>query len=80
MERAVARQLLLGLRESLSIAGQIGQPVEIVNAALARLQTACGGCIVLTRPYANEPRVVVTLAHPAALTRVAGFTSRNEPV
>ncbi len=79
MERAVARQLLLGLRESLSIAGQIGQPVEAVNAALARLQTRCGGGIVLTRPYAGESRVVVTVAHPAALTRVAGFTTCSGP-
>jgi hypothetical protein len=31
---AVARQILRGLRESLTIAGQIGQPVEAVNAAL----------------------------------------------
>jgi hypothetical protein len=69
----------LGLRESLSIAGRIGQPVAAVNAALARLETACGGCIVLTRPYADEPRVVVTVVHPAALTRVAGFTGRGEP-
>jgi hypothetical protein len=77
VERAVARQLLLGVRESLSIAGRIGQPVEVVNAALARLETACGGCIVLTRPYADEPRVVVSVAHPAALKRAARFTERS---
>lgn len=79
MERAVARQLLLGLRESLSIAGRIRQPVEAVNAALARIQTGCGGCIILTRPCADEPRVVVTVAHPAVLNRIAGFTSRSKP-
>ena len=58
---AVARQLLLGLRESLTIAGQIGQPVEAVNAALHQLQAACDGCLVLTRPYAGESRVVITV-------------------
>jgi hypothetical protein len=37
----VARQLLRGLRESLTIAGQVGQPVEAVNAVLHHLRTAC---------------------------------------
>ena len=70
--RAVAHQLLLGLRESLTIAGQSGHPVEAVNAALHQLQTACEGCIVLTRPYASEPRVVITVVAWEALKRTAG--------
>ena len=36
---AVARQLLRGLRESLTIAGQVGHPVDAVNAALHHLQS-----------------------------------------
>jgi hypothetical protein len=50
LEQAVARQLLLGLRESLSIAGQLGRPVEAVNEALMCLRESCDGCIALTRP------------------------------
>jgi hypothetical protein len=69
---AVARQLLRGLRESLTIAGQVGQPVEAVNAALYHLQAACDGCLVLTRPYAGEPRVVVTVVAWDGLKRAAG--------
>ena len=68
---AVARQILRGLRESLTIAGQVGQPVEAVNAALHHLQTACDGCIELTRPYAGEPRVVITVVAWDELNRVA---------
>jgi hypothetical protein len=73
---AVARQLLLGLRESLTIAGQVGYPVEAVNAALHQLQTACGGCIVLTQPYASEPRVVITVVGWEALKHAAGINER----
>ena len=69
---AVARQLLRGRRESLTIAGQVGQPIEVVNAALDQLQAACDGCIVVTKPYAGEPRVVVTVVTWAALKRAAG--------
>jgi hypothetical protein len=69
---AVARQLLRGLRESLTIAGQVGQPVEAVNAALSHLQAACDGCLVLTRPYAGEPRVVVKVVVWDGLKRAAG--------
>ena len=61
MEQAVARQILLGLRESLTIAGQLGRPVEDVNDALASLQDTGDGCIALMRPYPSEPRVVVTI-------------------
>jgi hypothetical protein len=32
VEQAVARQILLGLPENLTIAGQLGSPVEVVNA------------------------------------------------
>jgi hypothetical protein len=70
---AVARQVLRGLRESLTIAGQVGRPVAAVNAALHHLQAACDGCIVLTRPYAGESRVVVTVVAWEALKRAAGF-------
>jgi hypothetical protein len=70
--RAVARQLLRGLRESLTIAGQSGHPVEDVNAALHQLQGQCEGCIVLTRPYTGESRVVITVVAWEALKRAAG--------
>ena len=68
---AVIRQLLLGQRESLSIAGQIGQPIAAVNDALCHLQTAYDGCIELTRPYAGEDRLVTVVAWEA-LKRAAG--------
>jgi hypothetical protein len=70
--QAVARQLLRGLRESLTIAGQVGSPVEAVNAVLHHLQIACDGCIVLTWPYAGKSRVVVTVIAWDALKRAAG--------
>ncbi len=54
MEQAVAWQILLGWRESLTIAGQLGRPVEVVNEALTNLRDACDGCIALTRPYPDE--------------------------
>jgi hypothetical protein len=73
---AVARQLLLGLRESLSIAGQVGYPVEVVNVVLQRLQDECAGCIVLTQPYASEPRVVITVVGWEALKHAAGINER----
>ena len=69
---AVIRQLLLGQRESLSIAGQIGHPIAAVNEALYHLQTACDGCIELTRPYAGEDRLVVTVVAWETLKRAAG--------
>ncbi len=70
VEQAVARQILLGLRESLTIAGQLGRPVEEVNDALASLRDACDGCIALTRPYPGEPRVVVTIVDWPRLRRI----------
>ena len=59
-------------RESLTIAGQIGQRIEVVNAALERLQDECEDCITVARPYANEPRIVVTVVRWEALKRSAG--------
>ena len=70
--QAVARQILRGLRESLTIAGKIGHPVEAVNAVLHQLQAAGDGCIVLTRPYAGEDRLVVTVVAWDALKHAAG--------
>jgi hypothetical protein len=55
----VARQLLLGRRESLTIAGELGVPVAAVNEALLRLRDLCNGCITLLQPYAGEPRFIV---------------------
>ena len=75
---AVARQLLLGLRESLTIAGQVGYSVEVVNVILHRLQAECASCIVLTRPYASEPRVVVTVMGWEELKRAAGISERSQ--
>ena len=71
MEQAVARQILLGLRESLTIAGQLGRPVEEVNNTLISLRDACDGCLTLTRPYPGEPRVVVTIVDWQWLRRIA---------
>jgi hypothetical protein len=49
---SVARQVLLGLRESLTIANQLRRPVEAVNDALKSLYAACNVWITLTQPYA----------------------------
>ena len=70
VDQAVARQILLGLRESLTIAGQLGRPVEVVNDALIGLREACEGCIALTRPYRDEPRVVITIVNWQRLRRM----------
>jgi hypothetical protein len=70
-EQAVARQILLGLRESFTIAGQLGMPVEVVNDTLTLLRDACDGCLVLTQPYPDEPRVVVTIVDWPRLRHVA---------
>ena len=70
LEQAIARQIQLGLRESLTIAGQLGRPVEEVNDALASLRDACDGCIALTRPYPGEPRVVITIVDWERLKRI----------
>ncbi len=71
MAHSVARQILLGVRESLTIAGQLGRPVAVVNDTLTSLRDACDGCIVLTRPYPDEPRVVVTIDDWRGLRRIA---------
>jgi hypothetical protein len=76
LEAAVARHLLLGRRESLALAGplgHLGQSVAVVNEVLLRLAAACDGCLTLTRPYANQPRTVVTVQDWEALRRVAGL-------
>ena len=70
LEQAIARQIQLGLRESLTIAGQLGRPVEEVNDALASLRDACDGCITLMRPYPGEPRVVVSIVDWQRLKRI----------
>jgi hypothetical protein len=70
VEQAVAWQILLGLRESLTIAGQLGRPVEDVNDALASLRDACDGCFTLMRPYPGEPRVVVSIVDWQRLKRI----------
>ena len=73
---AVAGQLLLGLRESLTIAGQVGSPVKVVNVILQRLQDECSSCIVLTQPYASESRVVMTAVGWEALKHGEGINER----
>lgn len=72
LEHAVARQLLHGLRESLTIAGQLGQPVAAVTAALHQWQAECDGCFVLSQPYADEDRLVITVVRWEALKRASG--------
>ncbi len=71
MEQAVARQILLGLRESLTIAGQHRRPVAVVNDTLTSLRDACDGCIALTRPNPDEPRVVVAIDDWQGLRHIA---------
>jgi hypothetical protein len=61
LTHAVARQLLLGRRESLTIAGDLGIPVAAVNEALLRLRDLCHGGITLLQPYAGEPRFIVVV-------------------
>ena len=69
---AVARQLLLGLRESLTIAGQVGSPVEVVNEAVRKLATTPLGWQELHRytsaahPAGRSPRGSQAAATPAA--------------
>ena len=75
LRRAVARQVLLGVRESLTIAGRLGRRVEAVNAALERVRTDCGGCIALTRPYPGEARITVAVVSWEALRRAAGWST-----
>src|SRR5215211_922376 len=58
---AVARELLLGRRESLTIASELGVPVVAVNDALVQLRDLCDGCIALRQPYAGEPRFIVVV-------------------
>lgn len=72
---ALARHLLLGLRESLTIAGQIGEPVERVNVTLHtlhHLRAMCDGCIELVQPFASELRIVVMIQDWESLKRATG--------
>lgn len=71
LAQAVARQLLLGRRESLTIASHLHCSVEAVNAALQALRADCDDCIALTQPYGQQPRFVVDVLRREPLTRVA---------
>jgi hypothetical protein len=73
LPHAVARELLLGRRESLTIAGELGVPVAAVNEALLRLRALCNGCITLLQPYAGEPRFIVVVEEWEMLKRL-GWT------
>jgi hypothetical protein len=70
LPHAVARQILLGRRESLTIAGQLNVPVAAVNVALLGLQDLCQGCITLHQPYVGEPRFMVVIEEWEALKRL----------
>jgi hypothetical protein len=61
LPHAVARQLLLGRRESLTIASELGVSVAAVNDALLNLREMCGGGIRLQQPFAGEPRFTVVV-------------------
>ena len=73
LPHAVARQILLGRRESLTIVGKLGVPVAAVNEALLRLRDLCDGCLRLHQPYAGEPRFMVVVEKREALKRL-GWT------
>jgi hypothetical protein len=77
LPHAVARQLLLGRRESLTIAGELGVPVDAVNEALLRLRDLCDSCISLLQPYVGEPRFIVVVDDWEPLKRL-GWT-RDQP-
>ena len=77
LPHAVARQILLGRRESLTIAGELKLPVAAVNEALLGLQDLCHGCITLLQPYVGEPRFIVLVEEWETLKRL-GWT-RHQP-
>ena len=58
------------------MANQLGSSLEAVNEALVRLRDRGDRCMALARPYADEPRIVVTVVDGETLTRVAW---RDEP-
>ncbi len=64
LPHAMARRILLGRRESLTIAGELGVPMAAVNEALLRLRSQCRGCISLHEPSAGEPRFIFDYRHP----------------
>ena len=70
LPHAVARQLVLGRRESLTIAGELGVSVAAVNAALFQLRHLCDGCIRLQQPYVGEPRFTVVVHNWEPLKRL----------
>ena len=74
---AVARRLMLGRRESLTIAGELGVPVAAVNEALLCLRDGCNRCITLLQPYVGEPRFIVVVDDWESLRRI-GWT-RDQP-
>ena len=77
LPHAVARQILLGRRESLTIAGQLNVPVAAVNAALLRLRDLCDGCITLLQPYAGEPRFIVVVDEWETLKRLGWIRDQH---
>jgi hypothetical protein len=77
LSHAVARQLLLGRRESLTIAGELGVPVAAVNEALLRLRDLCNGCMTLRQPYVGEPRFTVVVDGWEPLKRLG--CTRDQP-
>jgi hypothetical protein len=70
LPHAVARPLLLGRRESLTIAGQPGVPVAAVNEALLRLGELCSGCIRLQQPFPRQPRFIAVVQEWEPLKRL----------
>jgi hypothetical protein len=71
LPHAVARLLVLGRRESLTIAGELGVSVAAVNEALLRLRDRCHGCIRLQQPDGGDPRFVVVVEAWEPLKRLA---------
>jgi hypothetical protein len=67
---AIARQILLGARESVTIASRLGRPAAVVNAALLPLRARCGGCIAVTQPLQSEARFTIALISRAALAQL----------
>ena len=71
LPHAVARLLVLGRRESLTIAGELGVSVAAVNDALLRMRERCHGCIRLQQPNGSDPRFIVVVEEWEPLKRLA---------